>query len=76
MELFPGVTTPGNEVRDGDAMTTARVLAALALAAPAWAYSYYLTDNLASVDPAKWSTAGALSPGGTGLAAPDPAGGL
>lgn len=56
-------------------MTTARVLAALALSAPAWAYSYYVTDNLATIDPAKWSTAGAVSPGSAGLAAPDPAGG-
>jgi RHS repeat-associated protein len=49
----------------------------LALAAsPVWAsYQYYLTDSLASIDTAKWSTAGAVSPSATGLAAPNSNGG-
>jgi hypothetical protein len=56
-------------------MNPARLLAALALTAPAWGYSYYVDDNLSTVDPAKWSTIGALTPGSAGLAASDSAGG-
>lgn len=50
--------------------------AALLLACPAWAsYSYYVTDNLASIDPAKWVAAGSLSPSRAGLSATDSGGG-
>jgi hypothetical protein len=51
--------------------------AAVALiAAHLWAApSYYLTDNLTSVDPLKWVAVGAASPAATGLSAVDPAGG-
>src|SRR5260370_21135004 len=49
--------------------------AALLLACPAWAgYTYYLTDNLASIDAAKWVATGAMSPSQTGLSATDAGG--
>ena len=49
---------------------------ALLLACPAWAgYSYYLTDNLATIDGSKWIATGALSPSRAGLSATDSGGG-
>ena len=37
--------------------------------------NYYLTDNLQSIDPSKWTTVGAVSPTASGFAAPGAAGG-
>ena len=56
-------------------MKALNLLAALLMGGPVWGYSYYLTDNLTTVDPLKWSAVGALSPNSTGLAAPDSSGG-
>jgi hypothetical protein len=50
--------------------------AALLLATPAFGgYQYYLTDNFTTIDASRWSSTGALSPTGSGLAAPDANGG-
>lgn len=37
--------------------------------------NYYLSDNLHSIDPAKWTAVGSVSPSAIGLAAPDVNGG-
>jgi hypothetical protein len=57
-------------------MKTFPLAAAPLFSAPAWAaYQYYFTDQLTTVDTAKWSTAGQVTPGSAGLATPDTNGG-
>ena len=49
-------------------MNLPKIAAALLAASPAWAaYSYFFTDNLASLNTINWSQAGTVT-GGNGLA--------
>jgi hypothetical protein len=53
-----------------------KVFAVLLLGSPAWAsYQYYLTDNLTSIDPNKWTQNGSVSATASGLTSPATYGG-
>lgn len=56
-------------------MKILNLAATLLVAGPLWGYSYYLTDDLTTLDPLRWTVAGNVTPGSTGLTAPDSAGG-
>jgi hypothetical protein len=57
-------------------MKPSRFTVTALLAGPLWAaQSYYLTDNMTTIDSSRWTTVGKLAPGTSGLAAPDAAGG-